>query len=347
VSSIFALLASGGLRVQTQQQTPNIYVNGQLQKNGGLGDLPFDTTQTDPSKPSSIFQWKAKGGLGDAIASEMRMKPPGSDLVIANSSETVIPAAGGNGMMDFVEVLRSGFNAMVSTYKGTQQKQENVLNSIRNTLVSNQQQTNARLQKLETKFATPGMGGGGLGGAAAGGVDAFTPIAQRMGLTMTSGYRPGDPGWHGANRARDFSNGTGPTPQMMQFAQYMASTYGSNLKELIYTPLGFSIKNGQKVAPYAQGSHYNHVHVAYAMGLGNGMAFNSLRGAQAWEKSMTPGSVRVASVTGNSAEGFGTSIQGGINVTVNAGNISDPDTLADVVAQRILSEMQNTDSIFV
>jgi hypothetical protein len=133
---------------------------------------------------------------------------------------------------------------------------------------------------------------------------------------------------------------------MMQFAQYMASTYGRNLKELIYTTLGFSIKNGQQVAPYAQGAHYNHVHVAYAMGLGNGMAFSSLQGAQAWEKSMTPGSVRVASVTGNSSEGFGSTIQGGVNVTVNAGNISDPDALADIVAQRILSEMQS-DSIFV
>jgi hypothetical protein len=298
LSAIFALLASGGLRVQTQQQTPNIYINGQLQKNGGLGDLPFDTTQTDPNKPSSIFSW-AKGGLGDAIASEMRMKPPGSDLVIANSSETVIPAAGGNGMMDFVETLRSGFNAMVSTYKAAQQKQENVLNSIRNTLVSNQQQTNTRLQKLETKFTTPGMAGG-LGGAGAGGVDAFTPIAQRMGLTMTSGYRPGDPGWHGANRARDFSNGTGPTPQMMQFAQYMATTYGQNLKELIYTPLGFSIKNGQRVAPYAQGSHYNHVHVAYALGAGNPAFFSNKEDAVSWENKFLGKGVK--SITTNTAE---------------------------------------------
>ena len=31
-------------------------------------------------------------GLGAAINEEMKMKPPGSDLVIANSSETIIPA---------------------------------------------------------------------------------------------------------------------------------------------------------------------------------------------------------------------------------------------------------------
>lgn len=285
--------------------------------------------------PNDVF-FRAKGGLGDAIASEMRMKPPGSDLVIANSSETVIPAAGGHGMMDFVETLRWGFGAMMGAFKEAQQKQDSLLKSINQTLQSNQQATNAKLTALEKKFTTPGMAGG-LGGAAAGGVDAFTGMAQKYGLQMTSGFRPGDPGWHGANRARDYSNGTGPTPQMLAFAQFLASNYGANLKELIYTPLGFSIKNGQKVPPYAQAGHYNHVHVAYALGLGQGVAFNSLKGAQSWENSMVPGSVRVASVTGNSAEGFGggTTINGGINVSVHAGNISDPDELASIVALKI------------
>ena len=245
------------------------------------------TTKTETPAKALGEPGVAFGSLGQAISYEQKNKPPGSDLVIANTSETVIPAAGGYGMMNFVETLRSGVNAIVNTYLQSQQRQEQVtkvgfnsvtqsyreaqqkqnveLARINQTLVSNQRQTNDRLTKLETKFTVPSAGG--LGGAAAGGgVDAFTPIAQRFGLQMTSGYRPGDPGWHGANRARDFSNGTGPTPQMMQFAQYMASTYGANLKELIYTPLGYSIKNGQKVAPYAQAGHYNHVHVAYNQG---------------------------------------------------------------------------------
>ena len=312
-----------------------------------------------PGSPASMFQWRAKGGLGDAIASEIKHKPPGSNLVIANSSETVIPAAGGNsgaGMVAFVDTLRSGFDAMVVTlrqtsqqaqthlttqmtalgvtFKTAQEKQRAEIAKISQTLVSNQQQTNAKLSALEKKFNAPMMPGG-LGGGAAGGVDAFTPIASQMGLTLTSGYRPGDPGWHGVNRARDYSNGTGPTPQMMQFAQYMASTYGSNLKELIYTPLGFSIKNGQRVAPYAQGAHYNHVHVAYAMGLGNGVAFNSLSGAQAWERSMVSGSVKVGSVTGNSAEGFGGGTTVTNNITINQQPGQDSDELASIVALKI------------
>ena len=263
------------------------------------------------------------GSLGEAVSYEQKHKPPGSDLVVANTSETVIPAAGGNqgSMVGFVAAFRdglnlvasvirqtsqqtdtklySGFQMLVTGYKVAQDRQVSAINRINSTLVSNQQQTNARLSKLETKFTTPGMAGG-LGGAAAGGGDTFTPIAQRYGLQMTSGYRPGDPGWHGANRARDFSNGTGPTPQMMQFAQFMASNYGSNLKELIYTPLGFSIKNGQKVPPYAQGSHYNHVHVAYAMGAGMPAFFQEQKDAVSWEKKhLGPG---VKSITTNSAE---------------------------------------------
>jgi hypothetical protein len=63
-------------------------------------------TITDGGPLPSIFQFQqkpawpfAKGNfstpLGKAISYEMRHKPPGSDLVIANSSETIIPAADG------------------------------------------------------------------------------------------------------------------------------------------------------------------------------------------------------------------------------------------------------------
>jgi hypothetical protein len=55
------------------------------------------------------------GGLGDAISQELKHKPPGSNLVIANSSETVIPAAGGLGMKDFMHTLDTGFNRVAGT----------------------------------------------------------------------------------------------------------------------------------------------------------------------------------------------------------------------------------------
>lgn len=53
---------------------------------------------------------------------------------------------------------------------------------------------------------------------------------------------------------------------MLRFARYMASNFGGKLLELIYTPLGFSIKHGRKTAPFAQADHYDHVHVAMRRG---------------------------------------------------------------------------------
>jgi hypothetical protein len=234
---------------------------------------------------------------------------------------------------------------MVDTYKTAQQ-------TLLTTIKTNHTSEIANLNKLNTtinqKLTTPSIGGLG-GGAVGGGVDAFTGMASKYGLQLTSGYRPGDPGWHGSNRARDFSNGTGPTPQMMQFAQFLASNYGSNLKELIYTPLGFSIKNGQKVAPYAQGAHYNHVHVAYANGLGNPAFFSSQSDAMSWERSMMPGSVKVGSITGNSSEGFGGCYTFNNTITIQQQPGQDPEQLAAIVVAKMgewVSDARSS-SIFV
>jgi hypothetical protein len=86
---------------------------------------------------------------------------------------------------------------------------------------------------------------------------------------MTSGFRPGDKGWHGQNRARDYSNGGGPTPEMMGFARTVAASIGKSLLELIYTPLGWGIKNGGRVGSFGAAvdrDHYDHVHLALARG---------------------------------------------------------------------------------
>jgi hypothetical protein len=118
------------------------------------------------------------------------------------------------------------------------------------------------------------MGGGGpLGSGKVSGVDSFTSIASQYGLSLTSSYRSGDPGYHGKNRARDYSNdavGRG-TPQQLAFAKHLSEKYGSSLTQLIYTPLGYGIANGKKVGLDYWGSstnaqHYHHVHVALAKG---------------------------------------------------------------------------------
>jgi muramidase (phage lysozyme) len=119
------------------------------------------------------------------------------------------------------------------------------------------------------------FGGGILGTGRVGAVDQFTPIAKKFGLQVTSAYRPGDPGYHGKDMARDYQTtgapGNSGTPGQMQFAQHLAQNYGSSLKQLIYTPLGFGIANGKRVGLDYWGSstnaiHYDHVHVAFFHG---------------------------------------------------------------------------------
>lgn len=116
-------------------------------------------------------------------------------------------------------------------------------------------------------------------------------LARSMGLDVTSRLRPGSSGYHGLGRAIDFQTpgkpGNRGTPSQMQFAQAMIQRFGSSIKELIYTPLGFGIKDGVKVPLTTWGPssppwvdlpeghplknstnaiHYDHVHVAFKKG---------------------------------------------------------------------------------
>jgi hypothetical protein len=123
-----------------------------------------------------------------------------------------------------------------------------------------------------TGGAGPGMSGP-LGTGRASSVDQFGSIAKQFGLSLTSDYRAGDPGYHGQNRARDYSNdsvGRG-TPEQLRFAQHLVQNYGSSLTQLIYTPLGFGIANGKRVGldywgEKTNAAHFHHVHVALAKG---------------------------------------------------------------------------------
>jgi len=184
------------------------------------------------------------------------------------------------------------------------------------------------------------MGGGGPLGGAPGSLAMAASMAASMGLTMTSftGGRHAAGSYHYQGRAMDFSDSAGPSPGMMRFAQAMASRFGSSITELIYSPLGYSIKNGKKVPPYAVGQHYNHVHVAFAHGEGNGRYFPSAADAISYERAMAPSGAKVSTITANSSEGFGSTIHAPI--TINGYN-RDPEELASLVAMKI-SEAVNT-----
>lgn len=185
-------------------------------------------------------------------------------------------------MHDRVDDIKNAAEALAKPFVAAFEKMKNAVKDVLDfvgKVIDRLEDVAGLIGKIKIpKISIPIIGGGrgtgdGVVGPAppASGVDSFTPIAQRFGLQMTSAYRPGDPGYHGMNRARDYSNGFGPTSQMMAFAKFMVGAYGSRLKELIYSPLGYGIKNGQKVPNSFWGAttvagHYNHVHVAMADG---------------------------------------------------------------------------------
>jgi hypothetical protein len=79
--------------------------------------------------------------------------------------------------------------------------------------------------------------------------------------------------------------------------------------------------------------HGDHVHVAYATGYG--MPFSSAMEAIRYERAMTPGSVKVGSITGNSAEGFGGSTTVTNNITIQQHPGQSMEQLASIVALKI------------
>lgn len=122
-------------------------------------------------------------------------------------------------------------------------------------------------RSMASRAATTGAG---LMGAKSG-MGVYASDASRFGLRVSSGLRAGavtrsgNRSYHSSGDALDLA---GSPAAMMAFAQHAASAYGGQLEELIYSPMGFSIKNGQRVAPYAVSDHYDHVHIADAQGGG-------------------------------------------------------------------------------
>lgn len=113
VAAIYNLLASGSLRV-------NGVMTGRMPGGGGGGE---DFSDVIPGTDPVTGIWKGftwyDGGLGDAISREMSHAPAGSKLVLANSSETVIPEGGlkvasGYGTGGGGTVINGGINVTVS-----------------------------------------------------------------------------------------------------------------------------------------------------------------------------------------------------------------------------------------
>lgn len=119
------------------------------------------------------------------------------------------------------------------------------------------------------------------GGSVAGGVSgaASTIMQQFPGLSITSGFRPGDPGYHGRGLALDLA---GPPGTMNTAATWIAQNMGGSLLEGIHNP-GLSVKNGANVPPGFWGAatwadHADHIHIALAGAAAAGAATGAAGG---------------------------------------------------------------------
>lgn len=114
---------------------------------------------------------------------------------------------------------------------------------------------------------------GGPGGNSIAAILAWAKLFDPT-ASVSSGYRPGDPGYHGAGLAADI---VGANMDAIAQGFYNMS---SHLLELIHSPSWF-VKNGVRVGSdfYASvfAEHFNHVHVAAyanALGFANGGTIN-------------------------------------------------------------------------
>lgn len=339
-----------------------------------------------PPKPKSAFSqfdgtYRHSGSLSSAIDSEMANKPSGSKLVIANSSETVIPAAGGLGMGGLVDAIFSAAqntaSAMSQGFGSLQQTTAAVAQNTASTLtqgfgsltqitaagdqsiVSTQRQTasdtqaaiiqssQAQLagqQQLMAAIQSSSMGGfgglggmgGGAGGAGYGG--AGVAMAGQLGnYIKATGGAPGsiwEHPMHGGVKGKHANDSLHYAGRAIDIGAY-ANEQGPVLARIA----AFNAKMGWKPVELLHAgndpNHQDHVHVAYALGEGNPAFFNSREKAQAWEKSMVPSSVKVGSITSNSAEGFGGQYSISNNITIHQQPGQDADHLAAIVVQKM------------
>lgn len=144
-----------------------------------------------------------------------------------------------------------------------------VVHDTRHLESSMEQVANAMRNAAPAGLAGVPAGGGSLGGSfqslfAA--VKAAFPAAR-----LNSGYRPGDPGYHGRRKAADIGltgvPGGNGNAFMARVNQWLYDNHRGSLSELIYNGLGDSrpnVKNSRDFAYSAatQAQHRNHVHAA-------------------------------------------------------------------------------------
>jgi hypothetical protein len=354
---------------------------------GGGGNTPTPggaggtRTNTRPKAKAKGEPGKGFSNLDSAVNYEMKNKPPGSDLVVANSSETVIPAAGGYGAQELFATLQQGFantkttferisqgvninrQDMLAGFKQSEQKDTERANATNGRIDKYQQTTASQIAGIGQNVASlaakvkemssfggmmGGMGGGAGGAAGAGGAGGGmatgsgygskgSQIAGQLGTYIKqTGGAPGsihEHPQHGGVKGKHSPNSYHYQGRAIDIGAY-AYEQGGVLSRIAQ----FNQKMGVKPVELLKAGdpgHNDHVHVAYAFGKGNPALFSSKQAAQKFEKSMVPSSVKVGSITGNSAEGFGGSTSVTNNITIQQLPGQSADELAMIVANKI------------
>jgi hypothetical protein len=325
-------------------------------------------TTTTPSKPQAkggatpnpIFgQWRAYGhsgttSLGNAINAEMRNKPAGSHLVIANSSETVIPAAGGYGdgmkgvidaiwrsTADSTSVMVKGFTELMKATATGDQKIASVTAStgaqtkaaIDRSIAVQTSDTAKMMAAIKAASAFGGFGGGGGDMALGGGYGGKgSAIAGALGTFIKqTGGAPGsihEHPQHGGVKGRHAPGSYHYSGRAIDIGAYAYEQGGviARIKQ-------FNAKHGVKPVEFLHAgndrNHQDHVHVAYAHGLNNPRLFTSAKAAAAYEGMMAPANARVQTITANSSEKLGGNTTVNQNITISGAQ--DPRQLAEMV----------------
>lgn len=125
----------------------------------------------------------------------------------------------------------------------------------------------SNLDKVSSGAASsliPGYADGGF-------VQSMTDVVKKKfpSMSLTSGLRFTDDGYHSKGQAADFSNGSDSTPEMRSLAGFIANNFAGSTIELIHSPFDKNIGAGKFVGdgmgfygPGTMAEHRNHVHWA-------------------------------------------------------------------------------------
>jgi hypothetical protein len=318
---------------------------------------------------ASFMGTGAETGLmsfGSALQAEQRGMPAGAKPIIANSSELIIPtenALNGNGSVaDIIAPLQGIHQQLQTTHATTNSNFTNLTNVSRQqvtaiqsvraetaatngklaALQSQQVQTNAKLAELKAKMNAPigSMAGVGMAGGPGYGSKGSAIAGQLGNFIKATGGAPGSIHEHPQHGGVKYKHAPGSyhyAGRAIDIGAY-ANEQGGVLKRVAAFNAQYGVRPVELLHAGNDPNHQDHVHVAYARGIGMPRPFNSFMDALSYERHMMPAGTKAVYNTGETGGSSPT-----VNVTVNGGN-GDPNAIANQVAAAVLNAIRQAES---